>query len=130
MRNFDKKVVATAAILGALTIVIGAFGAHGLKELVDANALASFETAVRYQMFHVLALLILGFAQTLSPATRKWVFWFFILGMVFFSGSIYFLALNSLLNLDTSVLGPVTPIGGIFFIAGWCRLAYGAITLK
>lgn len=130
MGKYDKKIVVTAAILGALTIAIGAFGAHGLEQMVDSDAILSFETGVRYQMFHVLALLVLGFANALSTITRKWVFWFFVFGIVFFSGSIYLLSINDILDFDTSVLGPVTPIGGIFFILGWCRLAYGAFTLK
>ncbi len=128
--NFNKKIVATAAILGALTIAIGAFGAHGLKELVNAKAIATFETGVRYQMYHVFALLILGFASSLSASTQKWVFRFFVIGIFFFSGSIYLLSLNEILPFNVKSIGFITPIGGLFLIIGWLRLAYGIIVNK
>ena len=92
--NLDKNIIVTASVLGALTIGIGAFGAHGLKELVDTEAISSFETGVRYQMYHVFALLILGTLSIISSQTKKWVFRFFILGVIFFSGSIYILSLD------------------------------------
>jgi uncharacterized membrane protein YgdD (TMEM256/DUF423 family) len=128
MIEFDKKICVTASILAALTIGIGAFGAHGLEKLVDREAIASFETGVRYQMYHVIALLIVGFATEIPASTRKWVFRFFLLGIIFFSGSIYLLALKSVLPFSVSFLGPVTPIGGFLFIFGWLRLAYGMLT--
>jgi len=130
MSNFNKKIVVTASILAAITIGIGAFGAHGLKELLSANSLSTFETGVRYQMYHVLALLLLGFATDIPVNISKWVFWFFIFGMIFFSGSIYLLALKEILPFEASFLGPVTPIGGFLFILGWLRLGYGILTIK
>ena len=81
--NFNKNIVATAAILGAITIAIGAFGAHGLKQLIDAKAITTFETGVSYQMYHVFALLIIGFASVLTSSTQKWVFRFFILFRIY-----------------------------------------------
>ncbi|MBZ0327569.1 MAG: DUF423 domain-containing protein [Altibacter sp.] len=130
MEKFDKKIIVTASVLAAITIGIGAFGAHGLKELVDAEALSSFETGVRYQMYHVLALLIVGFATVIPAATKKWVFRFFCFGILLFSGSIYLLALKSVLPFSVSFLGPVTPIGGLLFMMGWLRMAYGLLTIK
>ncbi len=130
MNNFDKKIVILAAILAALTIAIGAFGAHGLKEMINQDALATFETGVRYQMYHSLALLIVGFASAIPVVSRKWVTLFFVLGIFFFSGSIYFLALKEVLPFGVSFLGPITPIGGVLFIIGWLRLAYGLLTIK
>jgi uncharacterized membrane protein YgdD (TMEM256/DUF423 family) len=130
MIQFDKKISVTASFLMALTIAIGAFGAHGLEKLVDAAAIASFETGVRYQMYHALALLVLGFATAVPASTRKWVFRFFIAGVILFSGSIYLLALKSTLPFSVSFLGPVTPIGGLMFIFGWLRLAYGLLTIN
>ena len=130
MINVDKKIALTASVLGAVTIVIGAFGAHGLKELVDAAAIRSFETGVRYQMYHVLALLAVSFAGALSQQTRTWVFRFFILGILLFSGSVYLLVLDETLSFDASSIGFVTPLGGLLFIVGWIRLAYGVYTLK
>ena len=130
MKNFDKKIVVTACILAAVTIAIGAFGAHGMKKMVSLQALSTFETGVRYQMYHVLALLILGFAVAVPANTRKWVFRFFIFGMILFSGSIYLLALAEVLPFNVSFLGPVTPIGGLLLILGWLRLGYGLLTIK
>lgn len=130
MNNFDKKIVVTACFLAALTIAIGAFGAHGLKGLVSLKAISIFETGVRYQMYHVLALLMVGFARVIPESTRKWTFHFFIFGILFFSGSIYLLALAEILPFNVSFLGPVTPIGGLLFILGWLRLGYGLLTIK
>ena len=128
--KFNKNIIATAAILGAVTIAIGAFGAHGLKEMVSAKALGTFETGVRYQMYHVFALLIVGFMPGITSVTQKWVFRFFIIGIVFFSGSIYLLSLNEMLPFDAKTIGFITPIGGLFFIMGWLRLGYGLIVNK
>ena len=122
MNKWDKKILLTAAILGAITIMIGAFGAHGLKKLVDANAVASFETGVRYQMYHVITLLVLGWAN-LPWTSKKWIFRFFLLGILLFSGSIYLLALKDYLPFSTTFLGPITPLGGLVLIAGWIFLA-------
>ena len=94
--KINKNIVFTAAILGALTIMIGAFGAHALKELITEKSLVSFETGVRYQMYHVIVMLILGVSTSILPKTQKWVFRFFIIGILFFSGSIYLLTLNGL----------------------------------
>lgn len=128
--KINKNIVVTAAILGALTIMIGAFGAHGLKELISEKALTSFETGVRYQMYHVIVLLILGFATQISVKTLKWVFRLFVFGILFFSGSIYLLTLNEYLPFDTKTIAFITPIGGFFLILGWLRLAYGVIVNK
>jgi uncharacterized membrane protein YgdD (TMEM256/DUF423 family) len=130
MNKFDKKITTTASILGILTIAIGAFGAHGLKQLVDAEALASFETGVRYQMYHVIVLLVIGLSSKISEKTKKGVFWFFIIGMILFSGSIYLLALKSELPFSTKFLGPITPVGGLMLMIGWGRLAFGFRSLK
>jgi uncharacterized membrane protein YgdD (TMEM256/DUF423 family) len=130
MIQFDKKITVTASFLAALTIGIGAFGAHGLEKLVEGDALASFETGVRYQMYHAIALLILGFATAIPAHTRKWVFWSFILGIILFSGSIYLLVLKEVLPFDPSFLGPITPIGGVLLIFGWARLGYGLLTIN
>lgn len=130
MPEFDKNITVTAAFLAALSIGLGAFGAHGLEKLVDSEAISTFETGVRYQMYHSIALLILGFATVVPTKTRKWVFRFFVFGIIFFSGSIYFLALKTVLPFAVSFLGPVTPIGGILLIIGWLRLAYGLLTIR
>lgn len=130
MNNFNKKILIPATILAAITIAIGAFGAHGLKKLVDEPLLSSFETGVRYQMYHVLALVIIGLVGGISESTQQWVFRFFTLGILLFSGSIYLLTLKEFLPFNVGFLGPVTPIGGLMFIMGWLRLCYGIIKIK
>lgn len=130
MKVFDKKMVLTASFLAGITIALGAFGAHGLKNIVDASALNTFETGIRYQMYHCLAILVLGLAPSISEKIKRTVFWFFIVGIVFFSGSIYLLALNTVLLFDATKFGFITPIGGLLFIIGWFWLAYSLLTLK
>lgn len=125
MIKYHKNVVITASILAAIAIILGAFGAHGLKERIPEASLAIFETGVTYQMYHALALLAIGLSNVLSPKTTQWVFRFFIFGVLFFSGSLYVLALKSILSFSVSYLGPITPIGGLLFILGWVRLAFG-----
>jgi len=122
-QKYHKKILFTAAILGALTIAIGAFGAHGLKKLVDASSVASFETGVRYQMYHVIALLFVGSFSGISQQARVWIFRIFVFGMLLFSGSIYILALDEVIPFSVKFLGPVTPIGGLLFILGWVMMA-------
>lgn len=128
--KINKNIVVTATILGALTIMIGAFGAHGLKELITEKSLVSFETGVRYQMYHVIVMLILGISTNILPKTQKWVFRFFIIGILFFSGSIYLLTLNEFFPLNAKTIAFITPIGGFLLIIGWLRLAYGVIVNK
>jgi uncharacterized membrane protein YgdD (TMEM256/DUF423 family) len=81
-------------------------------------------------MYHVFALLIIGFANAITSTTQKWVARFFIIGIIFFSGSIYLLALNDLFVFEAKTVGFITPLGGLFFIIGWLRLAYGVIVNK
>lgn len=130
MNKMSKKILIFATLLAAITIAIGAFGAHGLKQLVDESSVKSFETAVRYQMYHVIALVIIGFAGSISEGTKKWVSRFFIGGILLFSGSIYVLVLKDFMPFNTSFLGPVTPLGGLLFIVGWLRFCYGIFKLK
>ncbi len=125
MTNIDKKIFISASILGALSVVFGAFGAHGLKQLIDTQALTVFETGIRYQMYHSLALFIPALTNKLSVSSKKWVFRFFLFGILFFSGSIYLLALKSILPFNPTSIGFITPIGGLLFIIGWIRMGYG-----
>ena len=130
MTVLDKKMLVTASFLTAFTIALGAFGAHGLKNIVEASALNTFETGVRYQMYHCLAILVLGLAPAIQEKLKKTVFWFFILGIILFSGSIYLLALNEVLPFNAAKIGFITPIGGLMFIIGWFWFAYKILTLK
>lgn len=130
MNKINKKILIVSSLLGAITIAIGAFGAHGLKSLVDEESLRTFETGVRYQMYHVLALLAFSFSKHLPAKALLLVFRFFLLGILFFSGSIYFLALQEVLPFSVRFLGPITPLGGLLFIMGWLYLAYSVYKQK
>lgn len=114
---------ATGAILAGLGVVIGAFAAHGLRARLAPDLLAVFETGVRYHMYHALALLAVGWASV--RWNSAWIAasgWFFLAGIVVFSGSLYILALTG-----TRAWGAITPIGGVGFILGWTTLAIGAL---
>ncbi len=130
MTVFDKNIATTGSFIMAATIAIGAFGAHGLKGMLDADALTTFEVGVRYQIYHALGILILGLVPSISQKLKQKIFWLFIIGILFFSGSIYLLSMNSILPFETSAIGFITPLGGLFFIMGWVLLAYGLLTLK
>ena len=130
MTVFDKNMAVTASFLAAVTIALGAFGAHGLKSIVDASALLTFETGIRYQMYHCIAILILGLTPSIPEKIKKTVFWLFIFGIIFFSGSIYLLALNEVLLFNSAKIGFITPIGGLLFIIGWVWLAFKLLSLK
>ena len=110
-------------LLALLAVMLGAFGAHGLKNVLNANALATFEIGVRYQMYHALAILLLGgLSAHLSSAWRTRAAAFFIAGCVLFSGSIYLLSLTG-----QKWLGPVTPLGGVCYMLGWLFVVIGLI---
>ncbi|RZP02461.1 MAG: DUF423 domain-containing protein [Flavobacteriales bacterium] len=128
--NFNKNITVLAAIMGTLTIIIGAFGAHGLKEIVSEKTITSFETGVRYQMYHVIVILIIGFSAFIDQKTQKWVSRFFMVGILLFSGSIYLIVMKDIFFINTKILSIATPIGGLFLIIGWLRLTYGIIVNK
>ncbi len=130
MIKYHKNIVIIASLLAMLTIIMGAFGAHGLKSLISPDSLAVFQTGVTYQMYHALALLALALIPGLEMKKVKGVFRFFVFGTFFFSGSLYFLALKSLLPFSVSFLAPVTPIGGLLLILGWALLAYSVAKMK
>ncbi len=120
----NKTIMLSGILLGALAVVLGAFGAHGLKELLPGEALESFNTGVRYQMYHALLLLVLGSMRQLDEARKKWVFYLLLSGVVCFSFSIYLLATSSLTGIYMAAIGVITPLGGILLISGWLLLAY------
>ena len=118
----DRKIITTAAFLGMTAIILGAFGAHALKKVLNLDQLNTFETGVKYQMYHALFLLFVGLSQTIAEKTKKIIFYFIITGVIFFSGSIYLLATNNLTAFDFRKIGFITPIGGLLLIVGWIWL--------
>lgn len=115
----DKKIISTGAIFGMIAIILGAFGAHALKKVLSIDALATFETGVKYQMYHALFLVVVGTMTGLSEKAKKIIFNLVVFGVTFFSGSIYLLATNSLTAFDFKIIGFVTPIGGLLLISAW-----------
>ena len=114
----NKNLVITA-IIGALTIILGAFGAHALEESLNVNELKSFETAVRYQMFHVLALLFINTYRGFNSNAKNTISILFFVGILFFSGSIYAITMG----VNAKNIWFITPIGGLLFIIGWLKIA-------
>lgn len=122
-----KTIYISSCLLLAIGIILGAFAAHGLKDKVSPYHLDVFQKGVFYQIVHGLALLILAFnADKLSDLGLKYAFWLMIFGVLFFSGSLYLLGALELQRGDSllSVVGPITPIGGLCFIIGWVVLAF------
>lgn len=119
-----KGFLQAGALLALLAVALGAFGAHGLKKIVDADAVAVFDTGVRYQVYHALALLITGMLFSTFPSSRlKWAGYCFIGGIILFSGSLYLLTFfKASGTVGLSGIGILTPIGGVGFIAGWLLL--------
>ena len=125
----NKTFLITAAFLGAFTVALGAFGSHGLKDKVSEYTLGIFETAVKYQFYHVFALLAVGILfQSYSSSWMLWSGRLFIVGTLLFCGSLY--ALTYFLsngNESMKWLGAITPFGGLCFIAGWVCMAVGIL---
>ena len=106
------------AISGCLVVILGAFGAHGLKEILDEYGKSIYEKAVLYHMFHTMAILVLGLIEKIQPELQlSMAGWAFIFGIILFSGSLYILAVTGF-----KWMGVITPIGGVFFIIGWMLL--------
>jgi uncharacterized membrane protein YgdD (TMEM256/DUF423 family) len=125
----DKKIISTGAIFGMLAIILGAFGAHALKKILSLDQLTTFETGVKYQMYHALFLLFIGLSG-LSQKAKKTIYYLVIVGVLFFSGSIYLLATNSLTSFDFRSIGFLTPIGGLLLISAWGTLLLNYISKK
>ncbi|WP_129713651.1 DUF423 domain-containing protein [Pedobacter sp. SYP-B3415] len=127
----NKRIILTAAFLGAVAVILGAFGAHGLKNLVDAASIDVWKKGVEYQFYHVFALLYLSTFARYRNKLVNIAYFCFTFGIVFFSGSLYLLATRSVTGLGfAAALGPVTPIGGLLFIFGWIMLFFAALKDK
>ncbi len=116
----NRNLILTS-ILGALTVILGAFGSHVLKEKLGVDGLETFETAVKYQMYHVIGLLVVNSMIPLSIKSKNNISLFFFLGILFFSGSLY---LITIFGVNPKNIWFITPLGGLLFILGWLRLVY------
>ena len=121
MNTTAKLFLVLGSTSALLAVLLGAFGAHALKNKLSADMLAIFQTGVQYHFYHSLGLLAVGFIATQLPvsSTLKWSGWLMFVGIVIFSGSLYLLSITGV-----RWLGAITPIGGVAFIAGWALLAY------
>jgi len=126
----ERKIIATAAFFGMTAVILGAFGAHKLKEMLAPEMLSAFETGVRYQMYHALFLLMVGLLPGMNSRAKKAIFWLASLGIVLFSGSIYLLSTSKISGVDFKSIGFVTPIGGLLLIVGWIVLMVNFLTKK
>ncbi|EAQ42545.1 DUF423 domain-containing protein [Polaribacter sp. MED152] len=117
------------SIFGFLAIVLGAFGAHLLKKKLNQDQLQSFETGAKYQMYHAIVLLVLGYNLNDTLAIDNYIVYSFIIGVVLFSFSIYGLVISTYKGKKLKFLGPITPLGGLFLTLGWLLLLYKYIVL-
>ena len=115
------------SLLGSISVALGAFGAHALRDRIEASMLANYQTGVSYMFYHTLALFIVVLALTRWPGSSQavWAGWLFVIGIIFFSGSLFLMAFTGM-----RWLGAITPIGGVAFIAGWLLLAWTAWQAK
>ena len=133
---FNKNILTFSFTSAAVTVMIGAFGAHYLKTkvaegILTTDNLQSFETGVRYQMYHTLSLiLIVLLSEKLNERFSKIACRLFIIGIILFSGSVYLLSTQALTGLSLKWLGPVTPLGGLCFISGWILLLLAVFKTK
>ncbi len=127
----NKLIIVTAAFLGFLAVVLGAFAAHGLKGRLSAEHLDIWHTAVQYQFYHVFALLFLSTFSRFKNGLVTLAYYLFTFGIFFFSGSLYLLSTTEITHLDqVRIIGPITPIGGLLFIGGWIALGLAALRNK
>ena len=126
----NKTILVTGLLFGMLAIIIGAFGAHGLKKVLGPEELNSFETGVKYQIYHALFLLVLSSVSLISEGSKKVVFYLVVVGIVLFSFSIYGLATNKMTAFDFRKIAVVTPIGGLLLILGWGYFLFAVLAKK
>ncbi|WP_047550049.1 DUF423 domain-containing protein [Psychroserpens sp. Hel_I_66] len=126
----NKKVLVLGCLLGLIAIILGAFGAHGLKSLISEEAVQTFETGVRYQMYHALFLFFVGNFTAISTKTKSVIFYLVLIGVIFFSGSIFALATNDLTGFDFKSIAFITPVGGLLLIIAWLVLLINFLKIK
>lgn len=115
------------ALYGLLAVIFGAFGAHALKKTFTEEQLKSFEVGVRYQMYHAILLLMVGFNFNLDTSLEKYMSYCFVIGTFLFSFSIYALCFSASKGRKLKILGPITPLGGLLLVIGWSLLLYSFV---
>ena len=126
-----KTFIVTGAFYGVIGVLLGAMASHALKSVLPENLLMSFNTGVRYQMYHAITLLAIApILPYLKDKLVGWIYCLFTLGILFFSGSIYLLSVGPIFSLNMNWLGPITPIGGILLITAWFLIILAAILKK
>lgn len=123
----NRKIIITALIFGVISIILGAFGAHALKKVLTIDQLTSFETGVRYQMYHAFFLLFLGMTDMISEQKKKVIYILTLIGIIFFSGSIYLLSTKEITSIDITSIAFITPVGGLLLILAWVMLLVGVM---
>ncbi len=127
----NKRIILTATFFGAVAVILGAFGAHGLKSIISSQQLDIWQKGVEYQFYHTFALLYLSSFARFKHKLIVLSFTFFTVGIFLFSGSLYLLALRDAYALSIAqYVGPVTPVGGLCFILGWVCLFLAALKHK
>ena len=127
----NKRIIITASIFGALAVILGAFGAHSLKKILSPEQMDIWHIAVQYHFYHTFALLFLSTFARFKNKIINFSAYCFSIGIFLFSGSLYLMALKNILVVGSAnVLGPITPIGGLFFILGWLSLFLAAVRDK
>ena len=126
----NKRIIATGAFLGMIAIILGAFGAHALKKVLPPEQLITFETGVRYQIYQAFFLFFLATQNDLLEKTKKTIYTLNVIGVLFFSGSIYLLSTSSLTAINFKSIGFITPIGGLLLIIAWGMLGYSTLKNK
>lgn len=120
-----KSWISVVAILGFTGVGLGAFGAHGIKPQITAESYTNFQTGVSYHFIHTLAILGILVLPKMNEKIKKLACSAFLAGIILFSGSLYLLSTSKLTGINTSFLGPITPIGGLGFLIGWSLLLFG-----
>ena len=125
MLRISRNTLVLGCVLAALAVLLGAFAAHGLKNYVSTDQIQTFQTGVRYQFYHAFGLICLGLISLHTGTDHfKWSIISISLGVLFFSGSLYVIATTPIHQISTKLLGPITPIGGLFMIGGWILAIY------
>ena len=126
----QRKLLILGCVFGMLAVILGAFGAHGLKVVLTEESLTSYETGVRYQFYHAFLALIIANTSFFTDKTKNVVFWMLLVGVLLFSGSIYLLTTSAITGVPIKSFGFVTPIGGVFLILAWLVLILNVLKMN